>query len=161
MKATGKDALNLIRHWKDESSQLRCTCASEGVGLSLMRRVAELSDSVLSIKGTACEALITLGGVSYEYPWFTGCPVGHPGVARWPVRERDTADFSKWGHVCHGRGENRLVAGGPATLGCCPPVAGVQYGHLCWCTVFETPTGTKNSTTAREPNNTGDETCSR
>ena len=29
--------------------------------------VAELSDSVLSITGTACEVLITLDGVSYDY----------------------------------------------------------------------------------------------
>ena len=37
------------------------------MGFSLTGRVAELSNSVLSIKGTACEALITLDGVSYEY----------------------------------------------------------------------------------------------
>ena len=30
MEVTGKDALNLIRHWKDEGLQLRCACASEG-----------------------------------------------------------------------------------------------------------------------------------
>ena len=59
MKATGKDAFNLIRHWKDE--------ASEGPGFRLTGRVAELSDSVLSITGTACEALIPLDGVSYDY----------------------------------------------------------------------------------------------
>ncbi len=67
MKATGEDALNLIRYWKNEGSQLRCTCTSEGVGLSVTGRVAELSDSVLSITGTACEVLITLDGVSYDY----------------------------------------------------------------------------------------------
>ena len=67
MKATGEDALNLIRHWKNEGSQLQCTCTSEGVGLSLTGRVTELSESVLSITGTACEALITLDGVSYDY----------------------------------------------------------------------------------------------
>ena len=27
-----------------------------------------------------------------------------------------------------------------------------QYGHLCCCTAFETPTGTKNSTTTKGPN---------
>ena len=53
MKATGEDALNLIRYWKNEGSQLRCTCTSEGVGLSVTGKVAELSDSVLSITGTA------------------------------------------------------------------------------------------------------------
>ena len=99
MKATGKDALNLIRHWKDESSQLRCTCASEGVGLSLMRRVAELSDSVLSIKGTACEALITLGGVSYEYPGSQDVPSaiqespGGPFVSAIPLILRNGDTF--------------------------------------------------------------------
>ena len=67
MKATGEDALNLIRYLKNEGSQLRCTCTSEGVGLSVTGRVAELSDSVLSITGTACEVLITLDGVSYDY----------------------------------------------------------------------------------------------
>ncbi len=67
MKATGEDALNLIRYWKNEGSQLRCTCTSEGVGLSVTGKVAELSDSVLSITGTACEVLITLNGVSYDY----------------------------------------------------------------------------------------------
>ena len=67
MKATGEDALNLIRYWKNEGSQLRCTCTSEGVGLRVTGKVAELSDSVLSITGTACEVLITLNGVSYDY----------------------------------------------------------------------------------------------
>ena len=67
MKATEKDALNLIRHWKDEGAQLRCTFASDGSGFGLTGRVAELSDSVLSVKGTACQALITLDDVSYEY----------------------------------------------------------------------------------------------
>ena len=43
MKATGEDALNLIRYWKNEGSQLRCTCTSEGVGLSVTGKVAELS----------------------------------------------------------------------------------------------------------------------
>ena len=59
MKATGEDALNLIRHWKNEDAPLRCTCASEGLGFQLTGRVAGLSDSALSIKGTACEALAT------------------------------------------------------------------------------------------------------
>ena len=67
MKATGEDALNLIRYWKNEGSQLRCTCTSEGVGLRVTGKVAELSDSVLSITGTACEVLIPLNGVSYDY----------------------------------------------------------------------------------------------
>ena len=67
MKSTGEDALNLIRHWKHEDAQLRCTCTSEGVGFRFTGRVAELSDSALSITGTACEALITLNGVSYTY----------------------------------------------------------------------------------------------
>ena len=67
MKASGEDALNLIRYWKNEGSQLRCTCTSERVGLSVTGKVAELSDSVLSITGTACEVLITLDGVSYDY----------------------------------------------------------------------------------------------
>ena len=67
MKATGEDALNLIQYWKNEGSQLRCTCTSEGVGLRVTGKVAELSDSVLSITGTACEVLITLNGVSYDY----------------------------------------------------------------------------------------------
>ena len=35
MKAMGKDARNLIRHWQDEGSELRCTWASEGVGVSV------------------------------------------------------------------------------------------------------------------------------
>ena len=54
MKATREDALNLIRHWKNEDAPLRCTCASEGLGFQLTGRVAGLSDSALSIKGTAC-----------------------------------------------------------------------------------------------------------
>ena len=67
MKSTRDDALNLIRHWQSEDAQLRCTYASEGVGVTVTGRGAELSDdSALSI---------------------TGCPVGHPEVARWPVRE--------------------------------------------------------------------------
>ena len=56
MQATGEDALNLIRHWKNEDAPLRCTCASEGLGFHMTGRVAELSDSSLSITGTACEA---------------------------------------------------------------------------------------------------------
>ena len=67
MKAAGTDALNLIRHWKEESAQMHCTCASEGAGFQLTGRITELSDSVLSITGTACEALIPLDGVSYHY----------------------------------------------------------------------------------------------
>ena len=67
MKSTGEDALNLIRHWKNEGAELHCTCTSEGVGFRVTGRVAELSDSVLSITGTACGALITLDGVSYDY----------------------------------------------------------------------------------------------
>ena len=67
MKATGEDALNLIRHWKNEDAPLQCTCASEGLGFHVTGHVAELSDSVLSITGTACEALVPLDGVSYEY----------------------------------------------------------------------------------------------
>ena len=67
MKASGTDALNLIRHWQEEGAQLRCTCASEGAGFQLTGRITELSDSVLSITGTACEALIPLDGVSYHY----------------------------------------------------------------------------------------------
>ncbi len=67
MKAMGKDARNLIRHWQDEGSELRCTWASEGSGFRLTGRVTELSDSALSITGTACEALIPLDGVSYDY----------------------------------------------------------------------------------------------
>ena len=62
-----RDALNLIRHWKEESAQLHCTCASEGVGFQLTGRITELSDSVLSITRMACEALIPLDGVSYHY----------------------------------------------------------------------------------------------
>ena len=42
MKATDKDAFNLIRHWKDEGSQLRCTCASEGPGFREDRRIEQL-----------------------------------------------------------------------------------------------------------------------
>ena len=42
-KATGEDALNLIRHWKDEQAQLRCTHTSEGLGFSVTGRVRELS----------------------------------------------------------------------------------------------------------------------
>ena len=67
MKATGEDALNLIRHWKDEQTPLRCTYTSEGLGFGVTGRVRELSDSVLSINGTACGAVITLDGVSYTY----------------------------------------------------------------------------------------------
>ena len=67
MKSTGDDALNLVRHWQHEGAELRCTSASEGMGLSMTGRVAELSDAVLSITGTACEARITLDGVSYDY----------------------------------------------------------------------------------------------
>ena len=53
---------------KSEDAQLRCTYASEGVGVTVTGRVAELSDnSALSIKGTACEALIALDGATYEY----------------------------------------------------------------------------------------------
>ena len=67
MKATGEDALNLIRHWKDEQAQLRCTHTSEGLGFSVTGRVRELSDSVMSINGTACGAISPLDGVSYTY----------------------------------------------------------------------------------------------
>ena len=67
MKATPEDALNLIRHWHEEGAQLHCTCASEGAGFRVTGRIVELSDSVLSITGTACEALIPLDGVSYDY----------------------------------------------------------------------------------------------
>ena len=67
MKATGGDALNLIRHWKDEQAPLRCTYTSEGLGFSVTGRVRELSDSVMSINGTACGAVIPLDGVSYRY----------------------------------------------------------------------------------------------
>ena len=67
MKATCEDALNLIRHWKDEGVQMHCTCASEGAAFRLTGRISEQSDSVLSIAGTACEALIPLDGVSYDY----------------------------------------------------------------------------------------------
>ena len=67
MKSTRDDALNLIRHWKSEDAQLRCTYTSEGVGVTVTGRVAELSDSALSITGTACEALIALDGASYKY----------------------------------------------------------------------------------------------
>ena len=67
VKATAEDALNLIRHWKEERAQMHCTCASEGAGFQLTGRITELSDSVLSITGTACEALIPLDGVSYHY----------------------------------------------------------------------------------------------
>ena len=67
MQATGEDALNLIRHWKNEDAPLRCTCASEGLGFHMTGRVAELSDSALSITGTACEALVPLDGLSYDY----------------------------------------------------------------------------------------------
>ena len=67
MKATAEDALNLLRHWKDEGSELRCTWAGEGSGFRLAGRVAELSDSALSMTGTAGEALIPLDGVSYYY----------------------------------------------------------------------------------------------
>jgi len=67
MKATGDDALNLIRHWKDEQAPLRCTYTSEGLGFSVTGRVKELSDSVMSINGTACGAVIPLDGVSYTY----------------------------------------------------------------------------------------------
>ena len=67
MKATGEDALSLIRHWKDEQAPLRCTYTSEGLGFSVTGRVRELSDSVMSINGTACGAIIPLDGVSYTY----------------------------------------------------------------------------------------------
>jgi hypothetical protein len=67
MKAMSEDAANLIRHWQEEGAQLHCTCASEGAGFRLTGRITELSDSVLSITGTACEALIALDGVSYDY----------------------------------------------------------------------------------------------
>ena len=67
MKSTRDDALNLIRHWKSEDAQLRCTYTSEGVGVTVTGRVAELSDSALTITGTACEALIALDGASYKY----------------------------------------------------------------------------------------------
>ena len=67
MKASGEDALNLIRHWRDEQAPLRCTYTSEGLGFGVTGRVRELSDSVLSINGTACGAVITLDGVSYRY----------------------------------------------------------------------------------------------
>ena len=67
MKAARDDALNLIRHWYSEDTPLRCTSTTEGLGFGLTGRVAELSDSVLSIRGTACEAVITLDGASYQY----------------------------------------------------------------------------------------------
>ncbi len=68
MKSTRDDACNLIRHWQSEDAQLRCTYASEGVGVSVTGRVAELSDdSALSITGTGCEALIALDGATYDY----------------------------------------------------------------------------------------------
>ena len=46
---------------------MHCTCASEGAGFQSTGRITELSDSVLSITGMACEALIPLDGVSYHY----------------------------------------------------------------------------------------------
>ena len=67
MKASGEDALNLIRHWKDEQAPLRCTYTSKGLGFRVTGRVRELSDSVLSINGTACGAVIPLDVVSYTY----------------------------------------------------------------------------------------------
>ena len=67
MKATGEDALNLIRHWKDEQAPLRCTYTSEGLGFNVTGRVRELSDSVMSINGTACGAVIPFDSVSYTY----------------------------------------------------------------------------------------------
>ena len=67
MKVTGEDAVNLIRHWKDEEASLRCTYTSEGLGFGVTGRVRELSDSVMSINGTACGAVIPLDGVSYTY----------------------------------------------------------------------------------------------
>ena len=67
MKATGEDALNLIRHWKTEQAPLRCTYTSEGLGFSVTGRVRKLSDSVMSINGTDCGAVIPLDGVSYTY----------------------------------------------------------------------------------------------
>ncbi len=62
MKSTSEDALNLIRHRHHEDVELRCTCTNEAAGVSLTGRVAELSDAVLSIKGTASETFITLDG---------------------------------------------------------------------------------------------------
>ena len=67
MKATGDDALNLIRHWNHDAAPLQCTCTSEGLVFHVTGHVAELSDSMLSITGTACEALVPRDGVSYEY----------------------------------------------------------------------------------------------
>ena len=115
MKATGKDAFNLIRHWKDEGSQLRCTCASEGPGFRLTGRVAEPSDSVLSITGTGCEALIPLDGVPYDYHGSQDIPSAleksldgkFVSVLELSLRNGNT--------VVMAEGANRLVAGGTAT----------------------------------------------
>ena len=116
MKATGTDALNLIRHWKEAGAQMHCTCASEGAGFQLTGRITELSDSVLSITGTSCEALIPLDGVSY-HSRVSGHSVSHQAVTPGHVRKRVGAESSQWGHGGHGRGANRLLAGGAATVG--------------------------------------------
>ena len=75
MKAARDDALNLIRHWYSEDTPLRCTSTTEGLGFGLTGRVSELSDSVLSIKGTDCGAVITLDGASYAYHRVENIPV--------------------------------------------------------------------------------------
>ncbi len=67
MKVTGKDALALMRHGKDNSARLWCICSSGSSEVRLVGRVAGLSESALLITGTACEARISLAGVSYDY----------------------------------------------------------------------------------------------
>ena len=75
MKAAREEALNLIRHWHSEDTSLRCTSTSEGFRFGLTGHVTELSDSVLSITGPACEAVTTLDGASYEYHRAENIPV--------------------------------------------------------------------------------------
>ncbi len=105
MKATGTDALNLIRHWKEERAQMQCTCASEGAGFQM-----------------ACEALIPLDGVSYHYHGSQDIPSAMKTSLEGTLVSVLELRSSQWGHGGHGRGANRLVAGGT------PPVGGTRGG---------------------------------
>ena len=77
----------------------------------LTGRVGELSDSVMSINGTACGAVITLDGVSYRYHGTEPAAIQESPsdtfVNALELRLRNGDTFVM------GRGENRLVAGAP------------------------------------------------
>ncbi len=125
VKATGKDALAFMRHWKDNSARLWCICTSGSSEVRMVGRAVGVRaiDHGHGVRGPhfPSRGLLRLSR-------FPGHPDSHPGIIQGRVCERVETASSKRRHGDLRRDTNRHLSGGPAALGG-PPWLAIGRSH--------------------------------